>query len=148
MQSMWLWYGCVTAHISIPTSLVLESRMTYYGPPPVLVRQKMMCPQVHHLISGNMELGLGRYPARDPSVWQLHILPCVLAGHQGPLVFGEYLHGPFCAVSVAMVFRSLLFSVLLMSGPVALEMLLLLVFVFAFSNVFFLVFVGPVVFVP
>ena len=105
----------------------------------------MMGLQVHHVISGSMELGLGQYPVGHPSAWQLHILPSVLAEHRGPLVFEGHLRGPLCAVSVAMVFGSLLSSVLLVFGPVALAMLLLFAFVSAFSDVLLLVFVASII---
>ena len=117
---------------------------------------------MHHVISGSMELGLGRYPAGHPSAWQLQILPCALAEHPGLLVFEGHLHGPLCAMlvrvslisglvpcgclafcafftAVIVVFGSLFSFVLLVSGLVALVMLLLFAFMFAFSDILLLV---------
>ena len=75
-------------------------------PPGFWRKPTIVVPQVHHMISGSQEFELGQYPAGHPSAWQLHVLLCVLAEHQGPLVFEGHLRGSLCAVSVAMVFGS------------------------------------------
>ena len=56
------------------------------------------------------------------------------------------MRGLLCAILAAVVFESLLSSLLLLSGPMVLAMLLSFAFVSAFSIVLFLVFVTSIVF--
>ena len=48
---------------------------------------------------GSVELGRRRLPARHPSAWQWHVLPCFLAEHRVSPAFNGHSHGPSCCRS-------------------------------------------------